>query len=452
MKVLLLDLSAKHIHKSLAPWCLKAYCERHVPQADVSVGEYTVNDPIGSVLDGIYTAKPDVIGFSCYIWNIERVREIAGAVKALLPGCVIVLGGPEVSFDGDYPFAGHIIRGAGEEPFAAFLNNLPAERAAFQDLPSPYTQAYLGSFASNRMLSIKNQLVYYESSRGCPFSCTYCLSSASSGVEYLPLERVFGEIGLFVSSGAKIVKFIDRTFNADAKRAAAVLRHILTLETRCAFHFEAAADLFDDELLAVIGQMPPGRVQFEIGVQSLNAQTLRAVNRTMDIGKVFDCVRRLISFGNTHIHLDLIAGLPHETPESFIEGVDRCLSLRPHMLQLGVLKMLKGTKIRAESGKYGYVYNQCPPYQVFSNNTMSFYDMCEIRRVGQVVDRFYNKSVLTKDEPCNYDFFLRLARFFGPGGIRSLSEKNARAFIGDFLRANTASMPSPAHPPAERRE
>jgi radical SAM superfamily enzyme YgiQ (UPF0313 family) len=458
MKVLLLDLSAKHIHKSLAPWYLKAYSEQHAPHAEVIIKEHTVNDPLPSVLDTIYTIKPDVLGFSCYIWNIEVVQKAANAVRTLLPDCVIILGGPEVSFDSQYPFADHVIQGAGEVAFVNLLNNFAGETPAFEDIPSPFTQNYFDSFATGRMLSVQNQLVYYESSRGCPFSCSYCLSSATSGVQTLPLDRVFRELDLFASNGAKIVKLIDRTFNADQKRAAAILRHILSMQTGCAFHFEAAADLFDDELLAIIESMPPGRVQFEIGIQSINPQTLRAVGRATDLDAAMENIRKLVSFNNTRIHLDLIAGLPFETLDSFKGGADRCLSLRPHMLQLGVLKMLKGTKIRAECEKYGYFYNQHPPYQVFQSNSMSYDDILEIRRVGQVVDRFYNKGILashTADGPYDYNFFLELARFFGPGGFRNLSEKNARGFLDDFIsqiRAcpATASKPYPASRPAGR--
>jgi radical SAM superfamily enzyme YgiQ (UPF0313 family) len=443
LRVFLVDLSAKHIHKSPALWCIKAYCGQHVPFADISVGEYTVNDPVNSVLDGIYTARPDVIGFSCYIWNIELVIKLARAVKSLLPGCVIVFGGPEVSYgNSSYPCADHVIKGAGEAAFADYLHGIagrPApERRCPEELPSPLTQDYFDSFAAGKMLSIKNQLVYYESSRGCPFSCSYCLSSATSGVRYLPLERVLSEIDLLSEKGAGIVKFTDRTFNADQKRAAAVLRHILTLKTNCAWHFEADAALFDRELLSLISSMPPGRVQFEIGIQSLNPETLRAVCRETDIDAALENIRKLISYGNTHIHLDLIAGLPHETLSSFKEGVDRCLSLRPHMLQLGVLKMLKGTRIREESGKYGYVYSQDPPYQVFSNNTLSYGDIMEIRRIAQVIDRFYNKGILAGYAADGIytngsEFFSRLALSFGPGGYRNMSAKNAHEFIKTFL-------------------
>ncbi|MCL2002881.1 MAG: B12-binding domain-containing radical SAM protein [Oscillospiraceae bacterium] len=457
MKVLLLDISAKHIHKSLAPWYLKAYCDRSVPQAEVRIREHTVNDSANSIIDTIYTERPDVLGFSCYIWNIGAVRETAGAVKALLPDCVIVLGGPEVSFEAEpaqSPFADHLIKGPGEKAFAELLLRLAGAAAEDSspcrepgmgcETPSPFTQSFFDSFAEGRMASIQNQLVYYESSRGCPFSCSYCLSSTFSGVQTLPLERVFHEIDLLAANGARMVKFIDRTFNADKRRAAAILRHILSMQTECAFHFEAAADLFDDELLAVTEKMPAGRMQLEIGVQSLNPRTLRAVNRETDLDAALANLRKLISFGNTRIHLDLIAGLPFETPAGFKDGVDRCLALRPHMLQVGVLKMLKGTKIREESAKYGYLYHQEPPYQVFQNEFMSFDDLLEIRRVGQIVDRFYNKGVFPHSVGyavnelfgSGYTCFLELGKFFGSGGIRNLSPKNAQDFMLRFLRAH----------------
>ena len=455
MKVLLTALSAKHIHKTLAPWCLKAYCDQHVQGCEIIVQEHTINDHVGDIAAEIFQSKPDIVGFSCYIWNIETLVKVALTLKKYLPACKIVLGGPEVSFEADdsaYPFADYIVQGAGELAFADLLRemragHLPpgkvirAEQAPdLNELPSPYTTAYYKSFAEGRMLSIKNQLVYYESSRGCPFSCTYCLSSTVCGVQELALERVFSDLDALQNHGASCIKFVDRTFNANRGRALEIFRYIRALETDCTFHFEAAADLFDAELLQVISAMPPGRVQFEIGVQSVNEQTLAEIHRSMDVESVLQNIQTLAAFGNCHVHVDLIAGLPGETMRSFAEGVNACIRVRPHMLQLGFLKLLKGTKIRNDSAKYRYVYSEFPPYEVLQSAHMSFADMIALKRIETVVDKFYNSGRFANSVhyaiehvfQSAYHFFEALADFCKEETLRT-SLKRAYTIVFRFL-------------------
>jgi len=399
MKVALLALSAKNTHKTLAPWCLKAYCDAHVEGVECVVLEYTINDSLTDILDGIFAEKPNVLGLSCYIWNVETVAKIVECVRQILPQCKIILGGPEVRATGvDGIVCDYFVQGAGEERFVEILDELGVggrRRAVGSWItdPSPYTDKFFESFSLGRMGGIQNQLVYYESSRGCPFLCSYCVSSLTEGVEYLPVARVLHDLDLFVEKGAVCVKFVDRTFNADKKRAAKILQHVQNMYTTCTFHFEVTGDLFDDELFCLIERMPKGRVQFEIGVQSTNEETLVAINRKTDIDKVLRNVKRIVDYGNTHIHLDLIAGLPHETLASFKCGVDCCLSAKPHMLQLGVLKILKNTRLRQEADKYGYVYSEFPPYRVLATETLSFSDMSEIRAVTQVAEKFYNSGL-----------------------------------------------------------
>jgi len=458
MKVLLTALSAKHIHKTLAPWCLKAYCDVHVSACDVIVQEHTINDNIGDIVAAIFEEKPDVVGFSCYIWNIERVGKVAAMLRKCLPACVIVLGGPEVSFEADYgayPFADYVIQGPGEVAFAHLIRTLshrnrPENRLIhapktpdLDDLPSPYTDAYFRSFEEGRMRSIANQLVYYESSRGCPFSCTYCLSSTFCGVDELALERVFADIATLLSQGATCIKFVDRTFNANRRRTVALLTHIRALETDCTFHFEVAADLFDSELLALIATMPPGRVQFEIGIQSLHPATLAEIDRRMDAERALQNIRTLTSFGNCHVHVDLIAGLPFDTVESFAMGVDACIAVRPHMLQLGFLKMLRGTEIRNASAAHGYVYNEFAPYEISRNDYMSFEDIVRLKRVEAVVDRFYNSGVFAQSVRYAVEqvfggafaFFDAFA-VFCKGEPQNLSPKHAYTLLYRFLCAH----------------
>ena len=458
MKVILTAPSAKLVHKTLAPWCLKAYCDAHELDCEIMVQEHTVNDHVADIVTTLYQSVPDVVGFSCYIWNIEHISKVASILKKCLPHCIIILGGPEVSFETDcsaYPFADYIIQGAGETLLLELLREIKAGKAshgeiikspstpALNELPTPCTKAYYESFGEGRMVSIANQLIYFESSRGCPFSCAYCLSSAESGVEELALERVFSDLDRLVAHGAKCIKFVDRTFNANRRRAGEILRHILTLETDCTFHFEVAADLFDAEQLALISGMPERRVQFEIGLQSTNRETLTEIDRVMNLDRVLQNICTLVGFGNCHIHLDLIAGLPFETLETFAKGLDACISVRPHMLQLGFLKLLKGTKIRANSEAYGYVYNDFPPYEVFQSASMSFADLIKLRGIEAVIDKFYNSGVFKNtityaldhvfQRP--YELFEALADFCKDENPK-VSQKHAYTVLYRFLCAH----------------
>ena len=467
MKILLTALSAKHIHKSLAPWCLKAYCDTYLPAVcQIIVQEHTINDHIGDIVAEIFEMKPDVAGFSCYIWNIEQVSKAAAMLKQCLPQCIIVLGGPEVSFETDcsvYSWADYIVQGPGERVFADLLKELAEgnrprkKRLSSCDapgpdtLPSPYTAEYFRSFEEGRMCSIANQLVYYESSRGCPFSCTYCLSSTFCGVKELSLERVFSEITALLAQGATCIKFVDRTFNANKGRALKILTYIHSLDTSCIFHFEVAADLFTPELLRLVASMPPQRVQFEIGIQSLHPATLAAINRNMDTELALQNIRSLTAFGNCHVHVDLIAGLPFDTIESFARGIDACIETRPHMLQLGFLKLLKGTDIRAASAAYGYIYNDFPPYEVVQNNSLRFEDIIRLKRIEVIVDKFYNSGrfahavryAIDHVFQSAYACFDALADFC-KGENLSVSPKQAYTMLFRFLCTHT-DQASAAH-------
>jgi len=455
MKILLTALSAKHIHKTLAPWCLKAYCDAHVPGCEVVVQEHTINDNIGNIVTELYQSKPDVVGFSCYIWNIECVVKVAKMLKKYLPQCIIVLGGPEVSFEtdcGQYPFAHAIVQGPGELSFANLLKEIMAGKIShgesiksndivdLDDLPTPYTSAYFKSFEEGRMVSIKNQLVYYESSRGCPFSCSYCLTSTFSGVQERLLSCVLSDLDSLLEHGATCIKFVDRTFNASRNRALEILRYIFSLETDCTFHFEVAADLFDAKLLQLVSAMPPERVQFEIGIQSINPATLAEINRRTNIEQALQNIQTLVGFGNCHVHVDLIAGLPFETMETFSKGIDACIKVRPHMLQLGFLKLLKGTTIRADPSIHGYIFNEFPPYEVFRSKYMDFEDMIKLKRIEGVIDKFYNSGVFANSVNYAiehvfqgaYPFFAALAGFC-KGENLSISPKHAYTILLHFL-------------------
>lgn len=455
MKVLLTALSAKHIHKALAPWCLKAYCDNILSDVKVVVQEHTINDHINEIAQAIYTENPDVVGFSCYIWNIEQVEKLAALVKIYLPKCTIVCGGPEVSFASntlEYPWADYIIEGAGEVSFAQLIlklkqGNMPKGKIlpqlcsmSFDKFPSPFTREYFESFAEGKMGSIENQLVYYESSRGCPFSCGYCLSSVTDGVQYLPLERVKQELRLLVEKGAACIKFVDRTFNAKKQRAKEILLFISALNTSCTFHFEVAADLFDDEMLSIIEKMPTERTQFEIGIQSTNLKTLEQVQRKTNLEKVFNNIKALTGMGNCHVHIDLIAGLPFDTINTFAKAIDACYGLNAHMLQLGFLKLLKGSALREQAQRWAFVYDPFPPYEIIKNHVLSVEEIMHLQQIERVIDKFYNTGMYKHtisfavgrlfNSP--YQFFSELADFCKGRQIKQ-SLKNSYAFLAEFL-------------------
>lgn len=458
MKVILASLSARQIHKTLAPWCLKAYIDAQSGDVTAIVSEHSVNDPVNAIVQALYGERPDLVGFSCYIWNIEQVTKVAVTLKKLLPKCLIVLGGPEVSFETDgnaFPFADAIIAGAGEEALQRLIEQWKEcghlertlwkqeEAMPFASLPSPFTDAYFDSFAAGEMAQ---KLIYYESTRGCPFRCSYCLSGISRGVDALPLARVYQELALLSQKGARIIKFVDRTFNADKQRALEIFSFISKLETGCTFHFEVAADLLNETLLEAVSKMPIGRVQFEAGIQSVNPQTLCAVSRKTDLDKAFSAIRRLVSFGNCHVHVDLIAGLPMEQLDTFRQGINRCLMAKPHMLQLGFLKLLKGSKLREESINHGIVFADHPPYEVLRTDSMSYDDLICLSAIEALIDKYYNSGMFvnTLQYAMNhlfadaFTFFLNFAQHIGDGRKAKTTLKTAYTLLLGFLLANGA--------------
>lgn len=464
MKTVIVALNSKYIHSALAPWYLKANCPPEC--GEVKVMEFSINEMIDSILMDIYEEDCDIAAFSCYIWNIEEVLKIAHNLKKVLPKVKIVLGGPEVSFCAyeimqNNSFVDYILSGEGEEAFrsllmsfsdpSVFLDNIKSltyrdgenivcgkEYAVVEDLntiKSPYTEDMLHS--------IGNKIVYYESSRGCPFNCSYCLSSTFQGVRYLDLERVKSDILMFMKNGINLVKFVDRTFNCNAKRAKEIFSFIIENAGTTCYHFEAAADLFDDEMIAILSKAPEGLIQFEIGVQTTNAQTIEAINRKTSLNKVYDNVRKLNSLKNSHLHLDLIAGLPHEDYESFKKSFNDIYSLEPHHLQLGFLKLLKGSLIRKESDKYGYKFRAYPPYEVLSSDCLSYGEISRLKNIEDMVERYYNSGrfvkiidYLIKGFSSPFDFYERLSEYFKDCGCfkRSLSSRELYTVILNFVR------------------
>lgn len=408
MKTILCGINARFSHMNLAIRYLDAAC-RGV--CGTIIREYTINDPVQSILWDLMTCGGDVYCFSCYIWNIDTVLKVAEGVKKALPGCTIVFGGQEVSFCAEellqsYPFIGFIIAGEGERALpklieciqtAENIQEVPnlyyridgrtgftfeAEPVEMDQLPDAYSRMEEG------------KMIYYESSRGCPFSCSFCLSSRSAKTRYRSLPKTFSDLERFMDAGAKQVKFVDRTFNADRERAYTIFQWLMEKGGRTNFHFEMAAHLLDDHTLDLLEKEPKWLFQFEIGVQSLNEDTLQAISRKQDFSRIEYAVGRLKKAGNIHLHLDLIAGLPCETEESFIETFERVFALTPDALQLGFLKLLKGSRLREEAEKYGIQYCSFAPYEVISTPGLPPQTMQRIKQVCAALDMLYNKGGL----------------------------------------------------------
>lgn len=470
-------MNSKYIHASPSPWFLKACCGPEC--GEVGVAEYTINDDPGAVLSQIYGEKPDVAAFSCYIWNIGLVLQLVTDLKKVLPQLKIILGGPEVSFDAPeiletHPEIDYVITGEGERAFARLAAVLNGNGASGPEeigglclrysggmrlnaaipvddldaLPSPYTPEMLRT--------VGNRIVYYESSRGCPFSCSYCISSTFSGVRYFSMDRVKRELTLLFDSGIRQVKFTDRTFNCSKARAMEIFGHIAGLYGRSRalsgaepdinFHFEAAADLFDDEMLDLLASVPPGLIQLEIGLQTMNEKTLDAVSRRTDLTRLCNNVRRLRAAGNVHLHLDLIAGLPFEDFASFRESFDAVYGLRPHQLQLGFLKLLKGTRIRREASLHGYGFSDRPPYEVFFSKYLSFDELLDLKGVEGLLDRYYNSGrfaytlgFMLEHPGSAFDFFLAFHRFNRTQGRTRLPAalKDLYGLLAEFAASAT---------------
>lgn len=426
MKVVLATLNAKYIHVNLALRSIGKYCEEFNPE----ICEYTVNDNIDNIIASLHMKKADVIAFSCYIWNIEKVLYISECLKKANPSLKIILGGHEVSHDAESimtenPRIDYIIRGEGEKPMLSLLGAIRensdvsnvgsltyrsgndikethlTEHGSLNEYPFAYDES---------IREFKGKIIYYESSRGCPFNCSYCLSGDNRKVDFLSLERVKRELLFFIENGVPLVKFVDRTFNADKERAKEIWKFIIENSKNTCFHFELAGSLIDEDAIALLKTAPKGIIQFEIGVQSTNEKTINAIGRSIEFEKIRHNVKKLLEADNIHIHLDLIAGLPYEDYESFKKSFDEVIKIRPHVLQLGFLKLLKGSKLRNEIDKYGYKYKEKAPYEVMENNFLSFDEIIKLKFIEELFERYYNSGDFTH----SMDFLLkREASAFG---------------------------------------
>ncbi len=415
-KFLLVAINSKYIHSNLAVYCLKAataYSDK------VYIREFTINNQLEDILKNIYLEKPDVIGISCYIWNINYVKELLPELNKVLPGVKIWLGGPEVSYNteeyaGRYENVAGVIKGEGEAVFKKLMDCYMEGRE--KDIPSipgittvsdgkiidnPCTLVYDMSdsvmpyyAAGYKEDDYKNKIIYYESSRGCPFSCSYCLSSVDKHLRFRNTERVLTDLKVFLDNKVALVKFVDRTFNCNREHSRKILRFIRDNDNGItSFHFEIAADILEDEDIRIMNSLRPGLIQLEIGVQSTNQDTIKAIHRVMNLDKLRNNVAAIRKCRNIHMHLDLIAGLPYEDINSFRKSFNDIYDMKPDNLQLGFLKLLHGSLMREEKDKYGIVARDIPPYEVLYTKYLSYDDILKLKQVEKVLDMYYNSNM-----------------------------------------------------------
>ena len=461
MKILLNAVNAKYIHSNLAVYSIRANAGEYRDQ--IELGEYTINQYVEEILQDIYKKKPDLIAFSCYIWNIRHIRELVRELRKVLPEVPIWLGGPEASYDAEgllknYPEVTGVLVGEGEESFyqlCRFYNgklesldevNGIAYRKEEKIVVKPYAFVKdLSSlkFAYEDFRDFEHKIIYYESSRGCPFSCSYCLSSIDKSVRFRSLEQVKKELQIFIDAKVPQVKFVDRTFNCKVSHAMAIWQYIYEHDNGITnFHFEVAADLITEEELALFAKMRKGLIQLEIGVQSTNEDTICEIRRKMDFDKVAELVTRIKKMENIHQHLDLIAGLPNENYESFGKSFDDVFSLQPEQLQLGFLKVLKGSYMYENREAYGLVYRSEPPYEVLSTNWVSYDEMIRLKGIEQMVELYYNShqydktlEAVLQEEKSEFGFFESLADDYRAKGYHLMnhSRKEKYYILKDFL-------------------
>ena len=454
MKILLTAINAKYIHSNLAVYSLQAYAEAQGHK--IERAEYTINNQLDDILEKIYCQKPDVLIFSCYIWNIEYVRELAAEFHKLRPEVPIWVGGPEVSFETERflkenPAITGIMMGEGERTLTELCTSFEQESSlekidgisyrrgdgtvAVQPLRSLLPMDEL-PFCYANLQDFEHRIIYYESSRGCPFSCSYCLSSVDKKLRFRSLPLVYRELQFFIDAKVPQVKFVDRTFNCKHDHAMTIWQYIKDHDNGITnFHFEISADLLRENELELMSTMRPGLIQLEIGVQSTNPDTIRAIHRTMDFPKLAGIVKRIHSFKNIHQHLDLIAGLPYEDYDSFHRSFNDVYALRPQQLQLGFLKVLKGSHMKEMTEEYGIVHKELEPYEVLGTRWLPYEDILKLKMVESMVELYYNsgqfQNTIACVEPLFEDAFTlyeKLGQFYEKKGYSEISHSRMRRY------------------------
>ena len=455
MKILLAACNAKYIHSNLAVYDLQAYASDYADH--IVLKEYTINQQKDDIMRDIYLEHPDVVCVSCYIWNLSFVKELMADLIKILPGADFWAGGPEVSYDAEKfltensEFKGVMV-GEGEETFKElagyYVEKNPQDlkdmtgicyRDGDQIIHNGWRQIMdLSSipFIYKDLSEFKNRIIYYESSRGCPFSCSYCLSSIDKKLRFRDTETVKKELQFFIDNKVPQVKFVDRTFNCKHDHAIAIWKYINEHDNGVTnFHFEISADLLREEELQEMSTMRPGLIQLEIGVQSTNPDTIKAIHRTMDFEKLKGIVDRIHSFGNIHQHLDLIAGLPYEDYDSFRNSFNDVYALKPQQLQLGFLKVLKGSHMMEMCREYGIVYKTQEPYEVLSTKWLDYDHVLKLKTVENMVEVYYNSGqfqntleYLEKFFPDAFSIYERLGSFFMEKGYGDVSHTRMRRY------------------------
>lgn len=413
MKIFLTAINAKYIHSNLAVYSLRAYAKDY--QDQIVIGEYTINNRVDYILEQIYKAKPDVLCFSCYIWNMDYVEELITEYHKLCPEVPIWVGGPEVSYEvetflAEHPQVTGVMIGEGERTFKQLcryyvnrtgsleeirgiaFRDQDSGKTIFTPVQEPMNMSDI-PFCYDHIENFENRIIYYESSRGCPFNCSYCLSSIDKKLRFRDIELVKKELAFFIEKKVPQVKFVDRTFNCRHDHAMEIWRFVKEHDNGITnFHFEISADLLNEEELALIHDMRPGLIQLEIGVQSTNEITIREIHRTMKLELLKDIVRKIQSGENIHEHLDLIAGLPYEDYATFAKSFDEIYALKPNQLQLGFLKVLKGSYMYEHAAEYEIVYHAKTPYEVMKTKWLSFDDVLKIKQVEEMLEVYYNSG------------------------------------------------------------
>lgn len=465
-KILLVAINAKYIHTNIAVRYLKEYADKKT-KSDITISEFTINQYVTDILSEIYDASPDIIGFSCYIWNIEHIKKLISLIRKVFPNTKIFLGGPEVSYKIKEAFnelkPDFIIFGEGEKTFLDFVSqaekpfpdysqikglayndnenfimNPPRTGIDMTLLPFPYTES--------DFVVLKNKIMYYEASRGCPFLCQYCLSSIEHGVRYSPIEKVKKELKIFLNKKVPQVKFVDRTFNSDKTFALQIINFIIENDNGITnFHFEAAAELLGTELLDALTSSRKGLFQLEIGVQSTNIETLNIIKRNSDFKRIKNCTEQLRYGNNINLHLDLIAGLPKENYESFKRSYNDVFALRPHQLQLGFLKLLKGSGMEKISKDHGIICSPYPPYEVLETDCLTFAEILCLKQIEDLTEIYYNSrrfiysvEFLLEYSDSPFEFFEKLSKYRNKKCAVSLTnnKRYTYAFLYQFCKEN----------------
>ena len=468
MKILLTAINAKYIHSNLAVYSLQAYAEAQGHK--IERAEYTINNQLDDILEKIYRQKPDVLIFSCYIWNIEYVRELAAEFHKLRPEVPIWVGGPEVSFETERflkenPAITGIMMGEGERTLTELCTSFEQESSlekidgisyrrgdgtvAVQPLRSLLPMDEL-PFCYANLQDFEHRIIYYESSRGCPFSCSYCLSSVDKKLRFRSLPLVYRELQFFIDHEVPQVKFVDRTFNCKHDHAMAIWNYIKEHDKGITnFHFEVAADLLNEEEIELIRSLRPGLIQLEIGIQSTNKQTIKEINRSMNLEKVRDKVARIHEKGNVHQHLDLIAGLPYENYDSFAHSFNEVYAMEPDQFQLGFLKVLHGSVMHEKMKEYELLCQNRPPYEVLSTKWLPYSDVIRLKKVEEMVEVYYNSfqfshtmRLLVELFPSAFSMYEKMGNYYEKKGLFGLNHSRLTRYeiLWDFVESELAEF------------